>query len=122
ASMTSGLQPFGYVTLNLEQDCLLGPANTQFKAHEFHYSVLQAPAKNNTAPCPELREGVMRAEKADGRAWQGGLARMATLAWYPHLHFRGCPDAARNFLTACASWAQKRSKKQAPHDKPHQSS
>lgn len=40
AEMTPRLQPFGYVTVTLLRDCLLGPAGRSFRAHEFHYSRL----------------------------------------------------------------------------------
>lgn len=95
AQMTARLQPFGYVTIHLLRDCLLGPAGTEIRAHEFHYSRL--------AEDDELTDAlpVLRISKPDGRAWFGGLERANTLAAYPHIMFRGCPQAALSFLARC---------------------
>lgn len=107
AVMTGQLQPFGYGTLTLDKDCLLGPAGRQFHAHEFHYSRIDGPEHGETPKHADLAcaENCLRMEKVDGRFWHGGLAKKATLAGYPHLHFRGCPEAAHAFLCACAAYA-----------------
>lgn len=112
AAMTSRLQPFGYVTVTLERDCPLGPAGTRFRAHEFHYSRLlgESPSEPCAPADPEVMapletvEPVMRAEKADGRTWTGGLQKKNVLAWYPHVHFHGCPEAAQSFVQACREY------------------
>lgn len=116
AEMTARLQPFGYVDVILEQDCLIGPAGTRFKGHEFHYSRLAGPVLSNQnaarddthapgfSPPPAAPSPVARMEKTDGRSWTGGLQKKNVLAWYPHLHFHGCPEAARFFLEACRAY------------------
>ncbi len=98
AQMTTRLQPFGYVEVTLLRDSILGPAGRTFRAHEFHYSRLCEPV---AAPALEVR-------KADGRTWSGGLLRKNVLAIYPHVHFCGCPELARSFLSTCRSFQQAR--------------
>ena len=95
AEMTSRLQPFGYVTLTLREDCLIGPAGTHLRAHEFHYSRLLAPDPPSAAA-----PAVFSAAKADGRTWNGGLSKKNVLGMFPHLHFHSCPAAAR-FVERC---------------------
>lgn len=97
AIMTPRLQPFGYVTVTLERDCVLGPAGSRFQAHEFHYSRLEG----ESAP-------LARSEKPDGRAWTGGMSRNNAVGWYAHLHFRGCPEAAQSFVNACRAFRARR--------------
>ena len=101
AAMTGRLQPFGYVTVTLERDCPLGPAGTAFRAHEFHYSQVSAGPGETGGP-------LIRSEKPDGRAWTGGMTAYNTVAWYPHLHFRGCSDAAQSFVSACRAFRRQR--------------
>lgn len=98
AVMSAALQPFGYVTARLERDCIMGPAGSRFNAHEFHYSQLV------DTPEPAL----VNSQKADGRIWYGGMQKAATVAWYPHLHFRGSPGAAQSFVNACRAFCKQR--------------
>lgn len=93
--MTATLQPFGYVAVTLQQDCVLGPAGRSFRAHEFHYSRIVG-TKNSPPPA-------YRAAKQDGRTWAGGLHKNNVLASYPRLHFYSCPEAPRSFLNVCAA-------------------
>lgn len=99
AEMTGRLQPFGYVTLTLRQDCPLGPAGTRLPAHEFHYARLIGPE----TPV-ESAFLVFTAAKTDGRAWDGGLLRRNTLGMFPHLHFHACPEAAARFIGLCRQY------------------
>ncbi len=99
AEMTGRLQPFGYVTLTLRQDCPLGPAGTRLPAHEFHYARLIGPEVPAESASP-----VFTAAKADGRSWDGGLLRRNVLAMFPHLHFHACPEAAARFVGLCRQY------------------
>ncbi|MDL2279700.1 cobyrinate a,c-diamide synthase, partial [Desulfovibrio sp. OttesenSCG-928-G11] len=104
ARMTSALQPFGYVELDLRRDCLLGRAGQRIRAHEFHYSLLENPDGGACGQGSGQGAGhspLYTALRPDGRSWSGGLTRKNCVAWYPHLHFRGHPEAARSFLMAC---------------------
>ena len=91
ATMTERLQPFGYVTVTLLKDCVLGTKGTRFHAHEFHYACLEE----------EHSDPLFLIEKADGRSWKGGLSKKNVAAGFPHLHFYGCPEIAASFLAAC---------------------
>jgi cobyrinic acid a,c-diamide synthase len=115
ARMTARLQSFGYATLTLLRDTLLGPKGTCFRAHEFHYSLLEeisAPpdgfrvgGADPTGRITPVLSPVYTARKPDGSIRSGGLARGNTLALYPHLHFFSCPEAARAFVRICAGTA-----------------
>jgi cobyrinic acid a,c-diamide synthase len=104
AEMTDRLQqPFGYVSVTLLQDCVLGRKGDGFRGHEFHYSRLrEEPGREH--PVHATPEPALRLDKPDGRTWSGGLCKNNVLAMYPHVHFHGCPDVARNFIHACRSW------------------
>ena len=106
AEMTARLQPFGYVTLTLREDCLIGPAGTRLRAHEFHYSRLLAPDPPSAAA-----PAVFSAAKADGRTWDGGLSKNNVLAMFPHLHFHSCPEAAARFIERCRRYRREREKR-----------
>ena len=106
AEMTGRLQPFGYVTLTVSRDCLLGPAGTRLPAHEFHYARLIGPEALAESASP-----VFTAAKADGRTWDGGLLRRNTLGMFPHLHYHACPEAAARFVGLCR---RRRQQKGAP--------
>lgn len=94
AEMTSRLQPFGYVTVTLLRDCILGAKGTRFKAHEFHYACLTG---NSASPLYHI-------EKVDGRSWNGGLAAGNVVAGFPHIMFHGCPDIAETFIASCRKY------------------
>ena len=111
AEMADRLQPFGYVTATLLHDCLLGSAGASFPGHEFHYSRLLGGETDKMvghtagAMTDDTRVDCLRLEKEDGRHWLGGLMRNNVLAMYPHIHFHGCPEAARSFLAACREYS-----------------
>lgn len=86
---TGRLSRFGYVTLEAEKDNLLCAAGEQIPAHEFHY---YDTTDNGDA---------FRAEKADGRSWDCGVATASLCAGFPHFHFYASPTMAARFLDAC---------------------
>jgi cobyrinic acid a,c-diamide synthase len=97
--MTDRLQNFGYVTLTFALDCPPAPAGSVVRAHEFHYSRLEGLAED---------AAVFHAEKADGRAWPGGLRKGNVYAAYPHLYFYGCPEFCDAFIAACLDYQRGR--------------
>ncbi len=77
----------GYVIWRSTQPTLLGPAGTEIRGHEFHYSRLE-PLGRLAPAALLLREG--EEPRPDGFV-HGGL-----LAGYAHLHFGSQPEAARH--------------------------
>ncbi len=84
---------FGYVRVTLTASTPLGRAGSEYRAHEFHHSVMQ----NETY--------AYSAKKAsDGRAWLGGSVLGNTFGAYAHVNFAGAPELAAHFLEACRSF------------------
>lgn len=95
--MTSKLNRFGYITLTAERDNLFCAAGGPINGHEFHYS----DSSNNGHD--------FLAVKASGISeWACCHAEKALYAGYPHIHLWGNVDFARNFVRACAEFAEKR--------------
>ncbi|MDR3175189.1 MAG: cobyrinate a,c-diamide synthase [Desulfovibrio sp.] len=113
AQMTPRLQTFGYARARLRAACPLGPAQRAFFAHEFHYSRIVAPeGKPEGKSDAALFFPLMDMEKADGRAWSGGLWKKNTVAGYAHLYFRGCPEVAASFLAFCRALREGKKKRE----------
>jgi len=88
--MTSKLSQFGYVTVELTKDCLLGQSGTTIRGHSFHYSRLEG--------APALATSYNVKYSLSGRQEAEGFTLGNTLASYIHLHFRAAPHVARNFV------------------------
>lgn len=86
---TEKLTRFGYVTLEAKEDNLLCNQAEQMPAHEFHYWDCDCPGDGFTAG------------KANGRKWACCVATDTLYAGYPHFHFCGNLNFARNFYRAC---------------------
>ncbi len=86
ALMTDRLT-LGYRSAATRADCPLGPAGTDLRGHEFHYSVI-GPTGN--------------ALDLDGRngTSEAGFATPTMLASYLHVHLAARPDLAENFVNA----------------------
>lgn len=80
----------GYVTWRATGDTLLGPAGTEVRGHEFHYSRLEALA-------PLQPTAILQREGEQPRA--DGFVCGRLLAGYAHLHFASNPSAAEFLLT-----------------------
>lgn len=91
AVMTDKLQMVGYVDATLTQDCVIGKRGDKIHAHEFHFSkTVKNFTGNEIFRCEKLRTG----EK-----YFAGYSDKNIVASYLHIHFAGCPNAAKNFLT-----------------------
>ncbi len=90
--MTQKLVGFGYVTLELAQDCLLGAAGTYIRGHSFHYSRITRAS--------EIATSYRVRYSLSGREEDEGFVIGNVLASYIHLHFRAQPGIARNFVDA----------------------
>lgn len=93
--MTGKLQRFGYVEVQLQNECVLGKPNMSFHGHEFHYS---ATLENPPEPIYRVKR------VSDHSEWDCGFARGQAIAGYPHIHFAGCPDIARHFAARCGQY------------------
>ena len=88
--MTARLVDFGYATVTLTRDCMLGPAGTVVRGHGFHYSRLAETPDCETAFDVQLSLG--RRNQPDG------YVRGNILAGYTHLHFLANPEVARSLI------------------------
>jgi cobyrinic acid a,c-diamide synthase len=68
----------------------VGPAGTELRGHEFHYSALDPPGDSID----------WRGRTGAGRA---GFAGPTLLASYVHVHLAGAPERAEQMVAACAT-------------------
>jgi cobyrinic acid a,c-diamide synthase len=90
--MTDKLVNFGYVTVELSSDCLLGSAGTLIRGHSFHCSRI--------SNVPDLATHYRIAYSLSGRTENEGYRLGSVLASYVHLHFRANREIARSFVDA----------------------
>lgn len=84
----------GYVEMECSADTPLGPAGTQARGHEFHYSRIdEVPA--SVPRVYRLRRNGWGEERAEG--YLVGNALMS----YVHLHFESNPLVAERFVSSC---------------------
>ena len=78
----------GYRRARLRTDSPLGPAGTDLRGHEFHYSVLEPPGHDLDW---------------SGRTGSGrcGFAGPTLLASYLHVHLGASPERAERFVATC---------------------
>ena len=86
---------FGYCTLKLKRDCLLGPAGAELRAHEFHYY-----------DCTENGSDAVAVRGGESRPCLVAGERLA--AGFPHIHFYGNLACAEHFYRACLNFREKR--------------
>jgi cobyrinic acid a,c-diamide synthase len=90
--MTNKLVDFGYVTVTLTQDCLLGPRGTTIRGHSFHYSRICSGS--------EMTASYQVDFSLSGRKQREGFTCGNVLASYVHLHFGANPAVAQHFAAA----------------------
>jgi cobyrinic acid a,c-diamide synthase len=88
--MTSKLVRFGYVTVELTQDCLLGTRGTVLRGHSFHYSRVTNAPTISTSYCVQY--------SLSGQQEEEGYSLGNVLASYVHLHFRTAPAVAQHMV------------------------
>jgi cobyrinic acid a,c-diamide synthase len=97
--MTEKLVRFGYVEIELLQDCLLGARGTLLRGHSFHHS-----RSTNTrafAPAFQARYTL------SGAITEEGYANGNIFASYIHLHFRGATEIAERFVAVAEQAARR---------------
>jgi len=90
AVMRESGMTLGYRTVETVRACLLGPAGTSVRGHEFHYSVLE--------PKGDVQYACTLTDATGQPVGQDGLMKANTLALYSHQHFGNCPEMAINLL------------------------
>lgn len=85
--MTNRLNNFGYVALTADKDNLMCKKGEKINGHEFHYSTSTNLGDAFTATKPESE-----------KTWKCIVADDTKFMGYPHLHFLGNIDFARNFV------------------------
>jgi cobyrinic acid a,c-diamide synthase len=97
--MTNRLVQFGYVTVKLTLDCLLGTAGTVLRGHSFHYSrIVDA---SDVTTCYRVQYSL------SGREENEGYQVANVLASYIHLHFRTSPHVVKHLVNS-ARFVQER--------------
>ena len=91
-AMTDKLVQFGYVTVALTRDCLLGPAGLVLRGHSFHYSRLTEQ--------PSLPRSYRVQYSLSGKEEAEGFSQGNVLASYIHVHFRAAPSIANHLVQA----------------------
>lgn len=91
--MTNRLNNFGYVTLTADKDNLMCKKGDKINGHEFHYSTSTNLGDAFTATKPESE-----------KTWKCIVADDTKFMGYPHLHFLGNIDFARNFMDTAISY------------------
>ena len=86
SEMTEKLVRFGYVEIELLQDCLLGVRGTILRGHSFHHS--RSTNRRDVAPAFRARYTL------SGITTEEGYVSGNVFASYIHLHFRGAPEIA----------------------------
>lgn len=95
ATMTNKLQTVGYVEAEILSDCVLGKAGDILRAHEFHFSTAQT-SDEKIFKCTRMRTG---------SEYLAGAVKKNIVASYLHIHFAGCPNAAKTFIDACKKFS-----------------
>lgn len=94
AYRTEKLSRFGYLTLEAEEDQLLGKAGMQIRGHEFHYWDSESCGESFHARKP-----------AGGREWHCVHGGATLYAGFPHLFYYSNLQAPHAFLKACREYA-----------------
>jgi cobyrinic acid a,c-diamide synthase len=89
ATMTPRLT-LGYRVATATVDTPLGPAGTELRGHEFHYSAIE--------PAGELFAFTGRHGRSDG-----GFGGLRLVASYLHTHLAARPDVAQSFVRSCSA-------------------
>ena len=90
--MADRLVQFGYVTVELTEDCLLGRKGTVVRGHSFHHSRIVS--QDEVATSYHVQYSMSGKEELEG------FRQGSVLASYIHLHFRANPAVAENFVAA----------------------
>ena len=91
--MTKSLENFGYATLTANCDNLMCKRNQSINVHEFHYSSSTNKGNSFISKKPQ-----------SNKQHECVIADKTKFVGYPHLHFLGNIDFARNFISKCIEY------------------
>lgn len=99
SEMTERLQRFGYVNVTLNKDTIIGGKGTNFKAHEFHRSVVVEDEQIKSYASYDIEKTRKKEMK-----WQCGYMKYNCLGGYPHIHFYNNIEVAKQFVKTCKNY------------------
>ena len=88
--LTKSLQRFGYIDIEIKEDCLLGTKGDKITAHEFHKSTVTAEG--------ECGKAFSITKTMGEKKWECGFQYKNVLGGYPHINFLGNYGALQNIL------------------------
>ncbi|MCX8131198.1 MAG: cobyrinate a,c-diamide synthase [Clostridia bacterium] len=94
--MTTKLQRFGYVELEIKAGCVLSEKPTGVRAHEFHYSSIIV-----EGDCNSCYRVLKHRKNKEQLSWGCGYKVNNLLAGYPHIHFWANTGLAEGFVENC---------------------
>lgn len=100
SNMTKRLQRFGYKTLTLNQDCILGRKGESINVHEFHHSETEIGSLSKVFVLEKVRDGQLINTNDCGYVKGNGVAG------YPHFHFYGNQEMAINLLKLAQNYRE----------------
>lgn len=98
SEMTSSLQRFGYVELETIRKNTMAKPGQRIRGHEFHYSTIKM--RGDIPACYKI----IKRRKSGVSAWKCGYKVGNLVAGYPHLHFWGNIEFAKNFINKCIEY------------------
>ncbi|MEF3167962.1 MAG: cobyrinate a,c-diamide synthase [Deltaproteobacteria bacterium] len=107
--MLARFSALGYREVVLLKDCVIGPAGTTVRGHEFHYSDYSEPVSGHVAisgqdcmihPLFHVRDGRGRDLGTAGHVVKN------TASSYVHLHFRSNPAIPLHFVLECRKYRE----------------
>ncbi|WP_053956630.1 cobyrinate a,c-diamide synthase [Inediibacterium massiliense] len=99
AKMTTRLQRFGYVHVNIDKPCSISKEKSYIKAHEFHRSLIE---ENETMEYAYVVDKIKNEKKI--KSWGCGVKKYNALGAYAHIHFYSNKNIAQSFLKNCSNY------------------
>lgn len=110
--MAPSLQRFGYVEVNILEDCVIAGRGEKIRAHEFHHSDIrlndsvQAYTMDEKAEVLYCYEVVKSRRGSADKRWNCGYKVCNVLAGYAHMHLWSNPSFAAKFVKSCAEYGR----------------
>jgi cobyrinic acid a,c-diamide synthase len=93
AVLSTRLEALGYVEVEIQQPCILGPPGLRFRGHQFRYSRLEGTEGADLAFSVRRRRG--------GEVTREGHRAGSVLGSYVHAHWASNPLIAEHLVTSC---------------------